>query len=447
MAKLVNGFRQRVSTTRLAIEGRAAHRRQQPRVLATVCWNFPIYSQTFVYEELTQLLRLGLELRHVYSLLDPRDQLPTRFTRLWDLKRRLYLNRELHEEDFAWYRRRAPAKVEALVEKLSQASGLSHQAVLSHDNFLQGFSLARMAEAYRANYLHSYFFYDRSLMALIAGYMLDIPRGISCYADHLLKDYELKVVPLHLELCSIVIATSEGIRRELLEIAPSADPQRVLVKPNGIDSERFPFVERSQPAIGEPFRLVCVCRIEPKKGLLDLVEAVHLLRQRGVAVNAHIVGAADDWSAASRQYQQDLEDRITELDLSRVVRLEGRQNLEGVLRFLGVAHLFVAPFVVTEAGDKDGIPTAVLEGMATGIAVVASDAGSIPEVVESGRNGIVVPQRQPAAIADAIESLLRDPEGRQRLGSNAAADVRSRFDVRSCEEVFHRKLQALLQAR
>jgi glycosyltransferase involved in cell wall biosynthesis len=127
--------------------------------------------------------------------------------------------------------------------------------------------------------------------------------------------------------------------------------------------------------------------------------------------------------------------------------LEGRQNLEGVLRFLGVAHLFVAPFVVTEAGDKDGIPTAVLEGMATGIAVVASDAGSIPEVVESGRNGIVVPQRQPAAIADAIESLLRDPEGRQRLGSNAAADVRSRFDVRSCEEVFHRKLQALLQAR
>jgi glycosyltransferase involved in cell wall biosynthesis len=118
-----------------------------------------------------------------------------------------------------------------------------------------------------------------------------------------------------------------------------------------------------------------------------------------------------------------------------------------VLRFLGVAHLFVAPFVETEAGDKDGIPTAVLEGMATGIAVVASDAGSIPEVVESGRNGIVVPQRQPAAIADAIESLLRDPEGRQRLGSNAAADVRSRFDVRSCEEVFHRKLQALLQAR
>ena len=185
-------------------------------------------------------------------------------------------------------------------------------------------------------------------------------------------------------------------------------------------------------------------RIEPKKGLLDLVEAVHLLRQRGVAVNAHIVGAADDWSAASRQYKEELDRRITELSLWGAVHLEGRQNLEGVNRFLGISHLFVAPFVETEAGDKDGIPTAVLEGMATGIPVVATDAGSIPEVIESGRNGIVVSQREPAAIADAVESLLRDPEGRRRLGSSAAADVRSRFDVRDCEEAFHARVRALL---
>jgi glycosyltransferase involved in cell wall biosynthesis len=416
-------------------------------MLATICWNFPIYSQTFVYEELTQLLRLGIDLRIIYSLLDPRDQLPTRYAGLWDLKRQLHLNRKLHESDFARYRRRAPAKVDALIEKLSGASGLSREALVTHDNVLQGFSFARMAEAYRANYLHSYFFYDRSLMALIAGYMLDIPRGISCYADHVLQDYELKVVPLHLELCSIVIATSERIRTELLELAPATDPERILVKPNGIDSERFPFVERPQPTNGQPFRLVCVSRIEPKKGLLDLVEAVHLLRERGVAVEAHIVGAADEWSAASKQYKQDLDGRITELGLWGTVHLEGRQNGEGVLRFLNNAHLFVAPFVETEAGDKDGIPTAVLEAMATGIPIVATDAGSIPEVIETGRNGLVVPQRQPVAIADAIESFLRDPEKQQRLGRSGATDVRSRFDVRDCEEAFHARVRTLLQLR
>ena len=123
-----------------------------------------------------------------------------------------------------------------------------------------------MVEAYRPQYLHSYFFYDRSLMALVAGYLLNIPRGVSCYADHLLKDYELKVVPFHLELCSIVIATSERIRQELLEIAPQTDPNRILVKPNGIDTECFPVMQRVEPVEGEPFRLVSVCRIEPKKG-------------------------------------------------------------------------------------------------------------------------------------------------------------------------------------
>ncbi len=107
-----------------------------------------------------------------------------------------------------------------------------------------------MVEAYRPEYLHSYFFYDRSLMALVAGYLLDIPRGVSCYADHLLKDYELKVVPLHLELCGIVIATSERIKQELLEIAPQTDPNRILVKPNGIDTECFPVVATCRTAGG-----------------------------------------------------------------------------------------------------------------------------------------------------------------------------------------------------
>jgi colanic acid/amylovoran biosynthesis glycosyltransferase len=97
-----------------------------------------------------------------------------------------------------------------------------------------------MVEAHRPEYLHSYFFYDRSLMALVAGYLLDIPRGVSCYADHLLKDYELKVVPLHSEQCNIIIVTSERIKQELSGIAPKTDPLRILVKPNGIDTECFP---------------------------------------------------------------------------------------------------------------------------------------------------------------------------------------------------------------
>ena len=119
------------------LERRAAEQRGRPRILATICWNFPIYSQTFVYEELTQLLDLGLDLRIVYSLLDPRDQLPTR-TRLCGISSVVCISiANCTKRTSARYRRRAPAKVEALIEKLSQASGLSPQAVATHDNFLR----------------------------------------------------------------------------------------------------------------------------------------------------------------------------------------------------------------------------------------------------------------------------------------------------------------------
>ena len=117
-----------------------------------------------------------------------------------------------------------------------------------------------------------------------------------------------------------------------------------------------------------------------------------------------------------------------------------------MLRFLGLAQLFVAPFVETESGDKDGIPTALLEGMATGLPVVATDAGSITEVIENGREGIIVSQRDPAALANAIEGLLRDPDQRRRLGWEAADKVRRSYDAGDCEKVFHERVRAITLA-
>jgi glycosyltransferase involved in cell wall biosynthesis len=443
---LQSSIGQRFSVARLKVDG-GPPRRTRIKVLATACDVFPIYSQTFVYQELTQLALHGFDVRFVYSKLDSRDCLGTQFQHLWSAKRRLFLNRRVHEKDYAHYLKRWPQKVESLISRLSAASGLSSADLVQHDNVLQAFSFTRMVEAYRPAYLHSYFFYDRSLMVLVAGYLLDIPRGISCYADHVLEDYELKVVPLHLELCDIVIATSKRIKDELLALAPRTDASRILVKANGIDTSRFPVMQRQEPARDAPFRLVTVCRIEPKKGLLDLVDAVSLLRSRGVNVEAHIVGTADEWSQASRDYKSALDRRISELDLWAKVHLEGRQNLDGILRFLGIAHVFVAPFVETDSGDKDGIPTALLEGMATGLPAVATDAGSITEVVEDGCDGLLGPQRNPVALASSIATLLADSVRREQMGRAAARTVRERYDADQCDQPFHARVRALLAGR
>lgn len=435
-------IRLRLDRLKVKIISRGARR----RVMATACWHFPIYSQTFVYQELTQVIQQGFDVRFLYSQLTSRDQIPVQFTPLWRARRKLILQPGVCKRDYAYFAKRMPEKVDMLTKVLCQASGLSPQELHDHHHFLQAFSFTRMVEAYRPDYLHSYFFYEGTLFALFASYLLDIPRGVSCYADHMLKDYDLKVVPLHLEQCSLVVATSQRIKQELMSIAPKVDPNRIIVKPNAVNVGRYPVAVREEPGQGQPHRLICVSRIEPKKGLVYLVEAVSFLRNRNVNVELSLLGGVDD-NAASKEYARELEKRIKDMDLNKIVHMEGRKPASDVKKFLTNSHLFVAPFVETESGDKDGIPTSLLEAMATGIPAIATNAGSIPEVIDNGHDGVLVPQRDPNALACAIADLINDVKRREYLGNNAAQKVRLKYDVSVCEHIFHDHLSRLLNSR
>ncbi len=420
--------------------------RARRRVVATACWNFPIYSQTFVYQELTQLIKNGFDVRFLYSKLTSRDQIPLQFTPLWRARRKLILHPSVCKRDFDYFTRRMPEKIDMLVKVLCQASGMSPQDIRNHYHFLQAFTFTRMVEAYKPDYLHSYFFYEGSLFTLVASFLLDIPRGVSCYADHLLKDYDLKVVPLHLEQCSLIIATSERIKNELISISSKVNQNSIIVKPNAINVKNFPPSRCKDPEPEQPFRLICVCRIEPKKGLLYLVETVRLLLDQNFNVELHHIGGIDN-DAVSKAYACDVENRVKELRLDSKIHLEGRKTESDIKGLLAISHVFVAPFVETESGDKDGIPTSLLEAMSTGIPVVATNAGSVPEVIEDGHDGILVPQRDPNALAIAIADLINDSKQRERLGNNAAQKVRLKYDVSVCEHIFHDRLSKLLVSK
>ncbi len=420
--------------------------RRVVRVASTACWEFPIYSQTFVYQELTELARKGFELRFVYSKLNPRSHLPEEFSPVWRAKRKLVLHPAVCDRDFSHYRLRMPEKVEALVALIRAASGMTSEEVQSHRHFRQAFAFTRTVEACRPDYLHSYFFYEGTLFTFVASYLLDIPRGVTCYADHMLDDYALKLVPLHLEQCSLVIATSARIKRELLVIAPNTDPDRILVKPNAVDCSRFPVVGRTEPAAGEPFRILCISRIEPKKGIIYLVDAVRRLIGCGVPVQMHILGGVDN-NDTCRAYARDVEARIQEAGIGHAIHLEGRLSGPEIKKFLSESHLFVAPFIETESGDKDGIPTALLEAMASGLPAVATDAGSITEVIDDGQDGVMVPQRDAEALSVAILELLRNPQYRQRLGAAAAEKIRRSFEIHVCEQMFHSRIRKLVGSK
>lgn len=430
----------RLQRWRLRVERLRPERR--PRILATACWDFPIYSQTFVYQELTQLARQGFRIRFIYSKLNAKANLPPQFSPVWRARRRMVLHPRVCEwarQDIA---RRLPDRLDRVVEEVARAAGSTPEAVRAHRHFHHALVFTSLVEAARPDYLHSYFFYEGSLFALVAGELLGIPRGVSCYADHMLDDYELKLVRLHLQQCAIAVATSDRIRGELMALAPDADHDRIIVKPNGINAERFRPVTRAAP--GEQLRLTSVCRIDPKKGLPYLLDAARLLRDRGRRVEVDLVGG-EDGSPASATHAAALRRRHAELALDGVVHFHGRKNEREVRGLLARSDIHVAPFIETEDGDKDGIPTSLLEAMASGLPVIATDAGSIREVITHDVDGILVPQRDAVAIADAVERLAADAALRTALGQRAAATVRERFDVTRCEHVFHERLRETLR--
>jgi len=436
----------RVQLARLKADRDRAAPGQGRRVLKAVAsagWFFPIYSHTFVYQELTQLIRAGFRLKFFYGAVNENDPLSPQFAPLWQARHRLAFHPAVCRRSIRYFRRRTPERFEALIGDISAQSGLAPDAVMQHPHIGQACAFARLVEAYRPDYLHSYFFYQDTVYALVASALLDIPRGVSCYADHMLDDYELKLVPLHLRQASVVVATSQRIRDELLAIEPAMPPARVLVKVNAINAEHFPLVARAAPAPGQPLVLVSVCRIEPKKGLLYMLDALHELRSGGLAVAWTVIGGIDG-SDSSRAYADAVRDRIATLDLENVVSLMGKQSEAEINRAFAESHLFVAPFVETETGDKDGVPTALLEAMASGLPVVATTAGSIPEVIDDGVNGVLVAQRDSRALAQAVATLAADPGQRTALGTAGARTVREYFDVTVCDHLFHARVSALM---
>ncbi len=433
--------RRRHAATRRGLE-RAAHRVRRdgrPRALVLGAWTFPLYSQGFVYREAAGLAAGGFELRFAYSAAGRPEELAPGLARLAASAVPLAGAGAVGAAELERYRRRDRARVDALLERIAAASGLAVDARVARPDVRRAFAFARLAEAYRADYLHSWFFYEGALAVFVAAELLGIPRGLTAYADHRLADHPLKLVALQLERAGLVVATSRRIAAELLALAPGAEP-RLLVKPNTVDTARFALPPRPPSPVGTPLHLATVSRIDPKKGLGDLVEAVAELARRGVDVLVEHLGDAEPASEANLAEARGLEARIAALGLGARWSWLGRGSEAEVLGLLARSDLFVVPSVTTAAGDQDGIPTALLEAMATGLPAVATSAGSIPEALADGVEGRIVAPRDPRALAAAIAGLAADPGRRAALGAAAAARARREFDVAREGELARRAL-------
>lgn len=187
----------------------------------------------------------------------------------------------------------------------------------------------------------------------------------------------------------------------------------VLIRGAGVDTGRF----RPAPeAAGTPV-VTLVARMLRDKGIGEFVEAARRLRARGVAACLQLVGEPDPGNPAA----------IPEAELRA-------WHDDGVIRWLGrredIPEILAASHVVCLPSYREGLPKSLLEGLAAGRPLVATDVPGCREAVIDGETGLRVPARDPAALADALARLLQDPPLRVRMGTRGRELAQEAFSTR-----------------
>jgi glycosyltransferase involved in cell wall biosynthesis len=266
-------------------------------------------------------------------------------------------------------------------------------------------------------HVHAHFATHSALAAWAIGRLTGIPYSFTAHADDIFVPRPM--LEDKAREASFVVTISEFNRRYLLRELGDAARSRIRVVHCGVDAEAFaPLPPASADA---PFTILCVARLEEKKGQHHLIEACRRLDEKGVALRCWLVG-----EGAER-------DRLTRLrdaaGLGGRVELLGALSRDRIRRLMADAHVFALPSVVAGGGRADGIPVALMEAMAMQRPVVSTRTSGIPELVEDGVSGLLVGPGDAQALADALDRLRTDPGRAAELARAARLAVCERFDL------------------
>jgi len=273
-------------------------------------------------------------------------------------------------------------------------------------------------------HVHAHFGSVATTVARLAARLADVPYTFTAHAKDIFhEDVDAADLATKLSDASAVVTVSDFNLAHLHETFGEAAGSVVRLY-NGLDLERFPYAD---PAVRPPV-IAAVGRLVEKKGFDDLLEAVALVVAGGREVRLELVGTGP--------CEADLREQVERLGLAGVVTMHGALPQRRVRQVVQSAAVFAAPCVVAADGNRDGLPTVLLEAMALGTPSVATPVTGIPEVIRDGETGLLVPERDPAALAAALTALLDDTGLRVRLARQARDLVERDFDV-------HRQAAAL----
>jgi glycosyltransferase involved in cell wall biosynthesis len=295
-------------------------------------------------------------------------------------------------------------------------------------------ALLRILSETRARLLHIYFGQIAvHLLPLILKW--DNPSIVSFHGADVMVDMNKaayrNATQEMLDRVKLVMVRSESLRRALIDLG--CDPHKIEIHRTGIPLQEFSSRERSFPKNGD-WRLVQAGRLIEKKGLpVTLHTFAAFLHQYP---NATLTIAGDGPSRG------DLQKLARDLNIAKRVSFTGFVSQEELREIYYQSHIFVHPSQTGCDGNQEGVPNAMLEAMASGLPVFATEHGGIPEAVENGVSGVLVAESDEEGLARALVNAAQDPGFLSSVARSGAKVVREKFNLerqgRRLEEIYLR---------
>lgn len=390
--------------------------------LCIVLKGYPRLSETFIAQEILNLQKAGLRL-HLISLRHPTDtkRHPVHYEIIAPV---LYLPEYVHDEPLrclkAWWRARRLAGYTR-----ARSVWLRDLRRDFTRNRVRRFVQALVTAAelpQQATWLYGHFIHTPGSVTRYAAIMGGLPFSISAHAKDIWTspDWELQE---KLDDAAWTVTCTKGGADHLAGLATKADAVQLLY--HGLDLERFPEPMKARPpragrSHDDAVQFLSVGRAVEKKGLDTVLKALARMPDDLHWHWTHIAGGPD---------LPKLKTLASDLGLGSRVSFLGSQAQARVLEAYRSSDLFVLPCRIASDGDRDGLPNVIVEAQSQSLPVLSTPVSGVPELIEDGVNGTLVPPDDDQALARAMERLARDPALRETMGAAGNQKVRRHFDA------------------
>jgi len=272
------------------------------------------------------------------------------------------------------------------------------------------------------NHIHAHWATYPALSAMILSRLSNVPYTFTAHAHDIYLDKLM--LKEKIESAKRVLTISDFNKKYLIGIYGQTAEEKVNVVRCGIDVNTFIFNGFPQKN-NRVKTIIAVGRLCNIKGFEYLIEAMHILIDETGNKNLHCVIVGEG------QNRNKLAKLINRFRLNDFVELPGAFSQEKLQKLLKEGDVFILPSIVTDNGNKDGIPVVLMEAMATGIPVVTTDVSGLPEIAIDTKTALGVPPRDAKGLAAAIERVLKDKELASQLREDARKLVEERYNIRT----------------